>query len=316
MPFAMQFSGNFFIHGWPTHTDGTPVATTYSGGCIRMQDEDAKKVYNVARIGMPILIYERGFKRDTTTFSKKSASIASRSHMLADIESGFVFSSSHIDTEVPIASLTKLVTALVTVEHINLDTFITVPAAAQVYTSKARLTPGMQVRAYDLLLLLMRESSNEAAETLASFIGREKFIAEMNKKARGVGLARTVFTDPSGADAGNVSTSRDVYELVRHIYVNRKFILDLTAGRITNSAYGESAFPDVGNVNDFIDEPNFVGGKNGQTTAAKETGVSVFEVDFNGKKRLVTTIVLGSADGKKDQAALKAFLATFEQSGK
>ena len=51
MPFSMQFFGNFFIHGIPYHTDGTRVSSFYSGGCIRMQDQDAEKIYNFAEIG-------------------------------------------------------------------------------------------------------------------------------------------------------------------------------------------------------------------------------------------------------------------------
>ncbi len=46
MPYSMQFYGNYFIHGWPYYDDGTPVASTYSGGCIRLATEDAEKVYN------------------------------------------------------------------------------------------------------------------------------------------------------------------------------------------------------------------------------------------------------------------------------
>lgn len=56
MPFAMQFKGDFFIHGWPYYPDGEPVATGYSGGCVRLQDDVAEAVFNFAEIGMPVLI--------------------------------------------------------------------------------------------------------------------------------------------------------------------------------------------------------------------------------------------------------------------
>lgn len=56
MPFAMQFSGDFFIHGWPHYDDGTPVPKGYSGGCIRLADDVAQEVYNFATIGMPVLV--------------------------------------------------------------------------------------------------------------------------------------------------------------------------------------------------------------------------------------------------------------------
>ena len=50
MPFSMQFFGNFFIHGIPYHPDGTRVSSFYSGGCIRMSDVDAEKIYNFAEV--------------------------------------------------------------------------------------------------------------------------------------------------------------------------------------------------------------------------------------------------------------------------
>lgn len=51
MPFSMQFFGNFFIHGIPYHPDGTRVSSFYSGGCIRMTDLDAEKIYDFAEVG-------------------------------------------------------------------------------------------------------------------------------------------------------------------------------------------------------------------------------------------------------------------------
>ncbi len=59
MPYSVQFYANFFIHGIPYHTDGTKVSSTYSGGCIRLADEDAKKVYDFATPKMKILVIGR-----------------------------------------------------------------------------------------------------------------------------------------------------------------------------------------------------------------------------------------------------------------
>ena len=56
MPYAMQFYGNFFIHGIPYYPDGTRVSTSYSGGCIRLQDADAKKIFEFSKIGTRTMI--------------------------------------------------------------------------------------------------------------------------------------------------------------------------------------------------------------------------------------------------------------------
>lgn len=312
MPYAMQFSGNFFIHGWPTHPDGSPVSSTFSGGCIRLKDEDAKKLYEHVSIGTPILVYEKGFAPDTARFSPEPPSVSATAFLLADIDSGSVLAA-HNETKVlPIASLTKLVTALVVVEHINLDAFLVVPNDVHVFTSVARLTPGEKIRAYDALQLLLRESSNEAAKTFEAFFGTQRAVALMNAKAESIGLSHTVFTDMSGADVGNISTADDLFALARYIVVNRAFVFDLTAGRITNAAYGDSAFPDIRTLNEFADDVHFIGGKNGQTSVAHETGLSVFNDMFATTPRRIVTIVLRSDNRKHDQEVLREFAHMFE----
>lgn len=59
MPYSVQFYANFFIHGIPYHKDGTRVSSSYSGGCIRLADEDAKKVYDFVTPKMKILVIGR-----------------------------------------------------------------------------------------------------------------------------------------------------------------------------------------------------------------------------------------------------------------
>lgn len=56
MPYAMQFYGNFFIHGIPYYPNGTKVSSSYSGGCIRLSDNDAKEIYNFSKINTRLLI--------------------------------------------------------------------------------------------------------------------------------------------------------------------------------------------------------------------------------------------------------------------
>lgn len=64
MPYAMQFYGNFFIHGIPYYPDGTRVATSYSGGCIRMSDADAKEIYEFAKENTKVLILNNSIVSD------------------------------------------------------------------------------------------------------------------------------------------------------------------------------------------------------------------------------------------------------------
>jgi lipoprotein-anchoring transpeptidase ErfK/SrfK len=56
MPYSIQFYGDFFMHGEPYYQDGTKVPRGFSGGCIRMYDEDMEEIYNLIDINMPITI--------------------------------------------------------------------------------------------------------------------------------------------------------------------------------------------------------------------------------------------------------------------
>ena len=56
MPHSMQFFGNFFIHGWPRYADGRPVPEGFSGGCIRLSEEDAKRLFELATVGTPLFV--------------------------------------------------------------------------------------------------------------------------------------------------------------------------------------------------------------------------------------------------------------------
>jgi D-alanyl-D-alanine carboxypeptidase len=257
---------------------------------------------------MPVLVYENSFSSDNFSYSSDVANISSEIYLAADLGNNHAFTGKNTTVQVPIASITKLMTAIITTEYINLDNTVTVPSQAIVYTSKSRLQVGEKYRVYQLLFPLLMESTNEAAETIARAYGRSAFVKYMNDKAKAIGMTHTTFTDPSGADEGNVSTAEDLYMLAKYIYNSRSFVLDITSGKLKPNAYGDSGFKDLGNFNDFIDSEYFVGGKNGKTTAAQETNISIFNFPSNGTKRPVVLIVLKSENEKKDSERLLDFV--------
>ncbi len=302
-PWSMAFQGNFYIHGIPYYPDGTPVASTYSGGCIRLETADAKKVYDLASLGMPILVFEKDFSSDDFVYKDYTSDILAKSYIVGDLKNNHVFFSKEADAKLPIASITKLMTALVATEYINLDSNTTVPKEAIIYTSKPRLKAGSKISIYQLLFPLLLESSNESAETIARHYGRDLFIKRMNEKAEAIGMKNSIFADPSGVDPANISTAEDLFMLSKYIYNNRSFIFKITSGKLKDSAYGENIFKDIKNMNDFSDYPNYFGGKVGKTTIAKETSLSVFEITVDGNLRPLVLILLNSedriSDGKK-----------------
>ncbi|HEY4493099.1 MAG TPA: L,D-transpeptidase family protein [Candidatus Paceibacterota bacterium] len=307
-PWSMAFQGNFFIHGWPHYEDGSPVAAGYSGGCVRLSTEDAKAVYDLVEVGMPVLVFERDYAPDGAGFESKQPTFAPDNYLVADLSSNFVFARRAPQKEAPIASITKLMTALVAAEYINLDADITITSSMLATTSVPRLVAGTRVSAYQLLYLLLLESSNEAAEAYARHVGRNYFVSLMNKKAAAIGMSHTHFVDPSGADEGNVSTTEDLFALAKYISNNRSFVLGISSGRIQTSAYGESQFKNLKNFNDFAGTATFAGGKVGKTIAAGETGLYLFDITIGESKRRIAVILLGSQDRKKDAQELLDFV--------
>lgn len=307
-PYSMAFQGNFFIHGWPYHPDGTEVASTYSGGCIRLSDEDAKAIFSLASVGMPVLIFEKDFVPDGKSFKMHAPAVSASEYLVVDTSSSFVFSEKESKKQVPIASLTKLVTALVATEYMNLEKNITVTESMIIPTSKARLKADTTVAPYQLLFPLLLESSNEAAEALAQSIGRDKFIGLMNQKAKAIGMNNTHFTDPAGREDTNVSSAQDLFALAKYITNNRSFLWKLSSGNLQVSAYGEVSFKNLGNFNDFADDEGFVGGKTGETTLAKQTGLYVFKTELDGELRTLVFIVLHSQDRKTDATNLLQYI--------
>jgi D-alanyl-D-alanine carboxypeptidase (penicillin-binding protein 5/6) len=102
------------------------------------------------------------------------------------------------------ASLTKLITAMVAVDDAgSLDRVVTVTAeATHVIPSLMGLTEGEQLKLSDLLYGLFLDSGNDAAEALATgIVPRDRFIRQMNQKARSIGLTASHFVTPSGLDA-------------------------------------------------------------------------------------------------------------------
>ncbi|RCX30637.1 D-alanyl-D-alanine endopeptidase (penicillin-binding protein 7) [Thioalbus denitrificans] len=124
------------------------------------------------------------------------------------------------DTPTPIASLTKLMTAMVILDAgLKLEEPVVVTSADRdrIRGSSSRLLPGTSVSRRVLLLLALMASENRAANALARTYpgGTPAFVAAMNRKAQGLGLNQTKFADPAGLDSGNVSTARELANLVR-----------------------------------------------------------------------------------------------------
>ncbi len=139
--------------------------------------------------------------------------------IIEDARTGEVLGASNAHERVPIASITKLMTVLVTLEHRSLDDVIDVdPRAAAVGEASANLSPGDELTVSDLVKAALIQSANDAADALALSVAPDypAFATLMNEKARELGLHDTHFVRPDGLDApGHVSSAADVTKLAR-----------------------------------------------------------------------------------------------------
>ncbi|MES2819290.1 MAG: D-alanyl-D-alanine endopeptidase [Pseudomonadota bacterium] len=151
---------------------------------------------------------------------KPAQELAAGSALVVDLQTDQVLYASNPDLLLPIASVTKLMTALVTLDaQLPLDAVLAVhisdtPEMKGVFS---RVRVGTQVSRHDLLLMALMASENRAAASLAHHYpgGYAAFIAAMNAKAKALGMHSTRFVEPTGLSLSNVSTARDLVLLLK-----------------------------------------------------------------------------------------------------
>ena len=124
------------------------------------------------------------------------------------------------DTVAPIASITKLMTAMVVLDaQLPLEEEISISAQDMdmLKGTRSRMRPGMKLTRGELLRLALMSSENRAAAALARTYpgGTMAAVAMMNDKARELGMKDTRFLDPTGLNSGNVSTAQDLVKMVQ-----------------------------------------------------------------------------------------------------
>lgn len=307
-PFTVTFEGNYAIHGVPEYPGEKPVKDDFVGGGIRIANDDAKKIHELVDIGTPVLVYKKVAAKDHFVYAAEVSGVSAPHYLIADIDSGSMLAASDLRTAVPIASVTKLMTAVVASEKLDLDSRIGVGSPNFVESLVPRLQDRASVSVYSLLQLLLVESSNEAAEVIAGEYGRGKFIEEMNIKAKQIGMLESDFVDPSGLGNGNTATLADLFRLTQYIHINRNFIFEISAKEDLAGVRDTGEFSELSNFNEVDELNNFVGGKIGETTAAGQTSVSLHEVSIQGSKRTVAIILLGSTGRDADVRTLMSFV--------
>lgn len=175
----------------------------------------------------------------------KSLYLRSSTALIMDRKEGILLYGKEIDKQMPIASVTKLMTAMVILDaklDFNERIRIKRKDRDRLRGSKSRLSYGTILTRADLLKIALMASENRATKALTRTFpgGRKTFIAAMNKKAQILQMTKTHFKDESGLHSGNVSTARDLvklvaaaskYKLIRELTsTGRSYVTDLRSG--------------------------------------------------------------------------------------
>jgi len=222
-------------------------------------------------------------------------------YLVSDLENGQILAAKNADQTLPIASVTKLMTAVVAHETVGDKTDITVSKnAAETFGNAGGISAGSTLTLATLYYPLLLSSSNDAAAAVAEQVGKNRFHSLMNRKSVALGMNDTQFADASGLSPGNTATAADLSRLARYIYNHNYFIFDITSIAQQTIATGQTGQKQFSNRNPLHTKPEFVGGKNGYTEPAQNTSVSVFEISKNGLTRPVAIVVLNARNAAGD----------------
>ena len=201
----------------------------------------------------------------------ETSSVLASSYIVIEQSTNKILEGYNYNESRSVASISKIMTAIVVIENIDINTIVKVPNNInKVYGSSIYLKENEEISIEKLLYGLMLRSGNDAAITLAMSISNsvEEFVLLMNKKAEKLNLKNTYFSNPHGLDEqdnGNVSSAYDMALLYSYCMKNKTF------AKITSSkSYGTYV-----NKNKLIRTyPYCTGGKTGFTKKAKRTLIS------------------------------------------
>jgi D-alanyl-D-alanine carboxypeptidase (penicillin-binding protein 5/6) len=232
--------------------------------------------------------------------------IAARAAIVIDGDTGQKLYGYAVDQRLPIASTTKLMTALVTLQHTSLAQTLTYPDyAAAADDSQIYLRPGERMSVHDLLLATMLPSADDAAEDLAYNLGHgsvARFVAMMNAEAARLGLRDTHYSTPIGLDTpDNYSSAADLVRLAAYDLQTQPWLARAVATVSTVLRTGD--YPRrIVNLNDLVARYPWIDGvKTGHTNDA---GYVLVASAHRDGMWLLSAVLGTPSEAERDQATL------------
>lgn len=256
---------------------------------------DSKDEANLSGEVFLLPVSEDGLHTQDQSLASVSSSVP-RASAVYDVAGRHFIFTNNIDKKLPIASITKLMTAIVILENTASSDYVMIKSEyLNVDGDGADLYANEILKRDDLLNIMLIGSINDAAVAFQGYL-KEKgldLVSLMNEKANELGMSQTEFRDPAGLDDDAYSSVRDIVKLVEH--VDRYPIIweILRKSKFSTKSLDNKINHTVVNTNKLLSSiSGIIGGKTGYTDKSK--GSLALLLNLNNKK--IITVVLGSDD--------------------
>jgi len=285
---------NFLYLSWANQE--VPVQQELIAGATPIRDEKSAYVFPLSEASyIPFL--------DATI---PRPNLTAKAAIVYDMQTSRYLYEQDVQKQLPIASLTKIMSAVIVLEKMNPDEIATIPKqAVRVDELEQDLFIGERIRVDNLMTMMLIESSNDAAYALAAHAQAKGFdmISAMNLKARDLGMRNTRFLDAAGLNDNGHSTAEDLAKLVYYALRYKEIWTLLQEKEMTVTSEDGKITHTVLNTNQLLGTiPNISGGKTGYTDTA--LGCMILIVDIPGHKDKIISVILGSQDRFGDTRSL------------
>ncbi len=252
-----------------------------------------------------ILGLNQWFPEEVLGVKSPEFQISAKAAFFIDSKNGEVLFAKNVSEKMPIASLVKVMTVLIALEHRNIDDkFIVSKSAAEMEPDKMFLIEGEILTLRELLDGIFLVSANDAAELLAEKVagGREEFIKLMNNKAIQLGMKDTYFANPTGLDedeGNSFSTSYDLALLTRYLIRSYPLVIEISQNPhiYLPPTTNHRDYDMYSGINLLTTYPGVIGFKTGYTPEAGLTLITLARKDGNE----IIGVLLGSVS-RRDEA--------------
>lgn len=245
-----------------------------------------------------------------TAYAEKGIETDAKSTILVEASTGEVLHEENADEQLPIASVTKIMTMLLIAEAIDtgkitLDDMVSVSENAMSYGGSTMfLETGEQLSVHDMLKGIAVASANDGCVAMAEFLeGSESaFVDKMNKRAQELGMKNTQFKNTNGLDCdGHYSSARDVAIMSREL-LKHELIFEFTT--IWTDSLRDGKFK-LANTNKLI---RFYSGANGLKTGSTSKALCCISAAAKRDDMQLIAVVLGAPTSAKRFSSAKALL--------